>query len=327
MRILFAGSPSIAVPSLTALSQMEYADKNIQLVGLLTNPDSAQGRKSDLIPTETASAVAAISAERLSRGLPPVAVLKFDRLNAAAREQAALLKCDLLVCFAYGRIFGPKFLSLFPLGGINIHPSLLPRFRGPAPIQAAILSGDDETGITIQAIAPEMDSGVIFAQEKIKLGSRETASSLGETVSLKAAEMLSRLIPEIAAGSAKTTPQTGEPSYCSIITREQGRIDWKSGAIEIDAKVRAYNPWPLCFTQWGNESLNIIEGSVFPNPDNKKPDETPGMVLGIDRAFGILIQTGNGVYAVSHLQRQTKKAMDWKAFINGARDFSGSRLE
>ena len=324
MNILFAGSPGIAVPSLKALSEIEFADKNIKLTGLLTNPDSAQGRKSGLIPTDVSTAAVELSALRQGQGLPEIIQKKCAKLGRAEREDIAALKCDLLISFAYGRIFGPKFLELFPMGGINIHPSLLPKYRGPSPITAAILHRDKETGITIQKLGLEMDAGDILAQESFALNGNETTESLSQFVSELAAKMLKSLIPDIARGFVKSRPQAGEPLYCSLITKEQGRLDWNLPAEEIDAQVRAYNPWPLCFTIWGGEELYILQGGVF--EDASESNLTPGLVKGIDRDHGILIQTGNGVYAVKYLQRRAKKAMDWKAFVNGARDFAGSLL-
>ena len=335
MKILFAGSPDIAVPSLMAISEMECAESpgqsKIQLAGVLTNMDSAQGRKSALMPTEVSVAATALSKERVDKGFPPITQLKFNSLGSEAREQAALLKCDLLVCFAYGRIFGPKFLSLFPMGGINIHPSLLPRFRGPSPIAAAILAGDLETGISIQTIAAEMDSGLILSQEKIPLSGRETSVSLNDTVALKAAQMLKSLLPGLAGGLIVPQPQIGEPLYCKMIVKEDGHLDWSQSAAKIDAMVRAYNPWPLCYTGWKGENIFFYEGCVFDNIDNdhpvhKMPHKEPGFVLGTERGLGILIQTGHGVYAVSRVQRQAKKVMDWKDFLNGTQDFIGSVL-
>jgi methionyl-tRNA formyltransferase len=298
---------------------MECTD--LYLAGILTNPDTPQGRKSTLVPTEISAAAAALSAERQG-SIAPIVQIKPDKLNGPVREQVAALRCDLLISFAYGRIFGPKFLGLFPMGGINIHPSLLPRFRGPSPITAAILARDSETGITIQKLGPEMDAGDILAQERIALSRKETTASLGETVSVRAATMLRDLIPALAAGSVKARPQEGEPVYCSLIKKEQARLDWNLGAEEIDARVRAYNPWPLCYTHWNGEELYILEGKKV---TDLVPDIMSGTVTGISEQ-GILIQTGDGVYAVSRLQRKAKKALDWKAFLNGARGFIGSRL-
>ncbi|GHV94837.1 methionyl-tRNA formyltransferase [Spirochaetia bacterium] len=335
---MFAGSPAIAVPALEALVALGSANGNavggaddnadggadgstdsnagFELAGVLTNPDSARGRHGKLEPTGIGAA-----AERLAQGIP---VLKPAKLDAEVREQTAALKADLLVSFAYGRIFGPKFLALFPQGGINIHPSLLPQYRGPTPIPAAILNCDHETGISIQRLAPEMDSGDILIQERFALNGRETTASLGEIMAQKAAQLLPETLKGLAAGSLRGTPQNhGEASYCSLIAKEEGLIDWSKSAREIDARIRAFDPWPLCWTKHGGQQLFILKAEPL---DATAQSETAGLVLGIDKQRGILVQTGEGVLAVTELQYQTKKALEWRAFLNGARNFAGSRL-
>jgi len=312
MRILFAGSPAIAVPCLEALSCTE----EIELAGVLTNPDTPKGRHGDPAPTEIGEA-----AQRLK--IAPV--LKPLKLDAAARDQVEALKCDLLVSFACGHFFGPKFLALFPMGGINIHPSLLPKYRGPSPIQAAILNRDTITGISIQTLADEMDCGDILAVEQIQLTGRETTASLGEIAAQKAAVMLPNVIRKIADGTAEKTEQNhSEATHCKLFTKDDGIINWNQSAAEIDAKIRAFNPWPLCMTVHGGRRLNILESDIYSG--EKTEPEPPGKVLGIDKNCGILIQTGGGVLAVTMLQYQTKKALFWRDFLNGARDFIGSRL-
>jgi methionyl-tRNA formyltransferase len=321
MRVLFAGSPGIAVPALKALAAMDEAGE-AELAGLLTNPDSPRGRRGQPEPTDVSAAAAALSACREARGLPPIVQLKPEKLRREAREAAAALEADLLLVFAYGRIFGPKFLSLFPLGGINIHPSLLPKYRGPAPIPAAILARDGETGITIQRIAGEMDTGDILLQERFPLEGRETTASLSALAAEKSAGLLPPLIRAMARGEAGAFPQRGEASYCSRISKEDGLIDWNLGAAEIDARIRAYTPWPLAFTGQGNNALYILEGTVIEEESGK----APGTVLCADKARGILIQTGASLLAVTRLQYQAKKALFWKDFLNGAKDFIGAQL-
>ena len=309
MKILFAGSPAIAVPSLEALCNID----GVELVGVLTNPDSPKGRHGKPEPTEAGETVL-----RMGAG---TTVLKPEKLDADAREQVALLKPDLLVSFAYGRIFGPMFLALFPLGGINIHPSLLPKYRGPSPVQAAILNRDSVTGISIQTLAKEMDKGDILAQEQLQLTGRETAGSLSGVVAQKAAHMLPELLKKIANGTAERNAQNhSEASYCPMFSKEDGIIDWKQSAPDIDVKIRAFDPWPLCRTIHNGRELIILKADVF---KGNCQSGTPGMVLGIDKKDGILIQTGNGILAVTELQYQAKKALGWRDFLNGARDFTG----
>ena len=311
MRVLFAGSPVIAVPSLEEI----YRQEGIELVGALTNADTPKGRHAAPQPTDIAAAAQKIN------GMP---VLKPEKLDASAREQVALLKPDILISFAYGHIFGPKFLALFPLGGINIHPSLLPKYRGPSPIQTAILNRDPVTGITVQTLALEMDQGDILAAERIELSDRETAGSLGELAAQKAAQMIISVLMKIKDGTVTKTAQNHEEaSYCKLISRDDGLIDWSLSAVQIEAKIRAFDPWPLCRTIHNGRELYILKADIF---KGQAPEKSPGQVLGIDKENGILIQTGDGILSVTQLQYQAKKALAWRDFLNGARDFLGSRL-
>jgi methionyl-tRNA formyltransferase len=188
-----------------------------------------------------------------------------------------------------------------------------------------------------------MDAGDILSQERIVLTGKETTASLSEAVAVLTASMLRDLFPALATGSVEARPQQGTPIYCSLIKKEQASLDWNLRAEEIDASVRAYNPWPLCYTHWNGEELYIIEGKKVTDTvwgvgsrewgvgqSQKKVisdsiESVPGLVTGTG-GYGILIQTGDGVYAVSRLQRKAKKALDWKTFLNGAQGFIGSRL-
>lgn len=316
MRVVFAGSPNIAAPSLETLAGM----KDVELAGVLTNPDTPKGRSGIPQPTEVG-----IAAEKI--GVP---ILKPQKLDAQAREQISALKPDLLVSFAYGSFFGPKFMALFPLGGINIHPSLLPKYRGPTPIQTAILNRDSVTGITIQMLAQQMDSGDILSQEKLQLTGRETTASLSETVAVKAAQMLPDVLGKIAGGIVSGMPQNhSEASYCSLITKDDGKIDWNLSAVDIDAKIRSFDPWPLCRTIHKGLELFILKADVFRQEcptEGCGEKKSAGLVFCTDKQNGILIQTGNGILAVTELQFQNKKALFWKDFLNGAHDFIGSVL-
>jgi len=313
MRILFAGSPAIAVPSLEAVAAMNGA--GFELAGLLTKADNPRGRSGRPEPTECAMAAAAAA----------IPQLKPEKLDSAAREQAAVLNADLLVSFAYGKIFGPQFLALFPLGGINIHPSLLPKYRGAAPIPAAILNRETVTGITIQRLAAEMDSGDILVQETVPLSGRETTASLSDLMAHKAVQLLSSALQGIAGGTLTARPQDhAAATYCSLIEKEDGLIDWTQSAGEIDARIRAFDPWPLSWTTHGELQLFVLKAQALESAGNVPA--LPGQVLGKDKDKGILIQTGNGILAVTELQYRTKKAQEWKTFLNGARNFLGAKL-
>jgi len=314
VRVLFAASPAIAIPALQSLCRTD----GIELAGVLTNPDSPKGRHGTPAPTEIGEAAAKICLS--------VPVLKPNKLDASAREQVSSLKPDMLVSFAYGCIFGPKFLALFPLGGINIHPSLLPKYRGPSPVQAAILNRDGETGITVQILAKEMDSGDILARENLQLTGNETAGSLGEIMAQKAAVILPQVLRDIASGAARAQPQDhSKASYCSLITRDDALIDWKKSAVEIEACIRAFYPWPLCRTIHNGRELYILKAVIY-SGEALNEKKSPGQVAGIDKQAGILVQTGEGILAITELQYQGKKALFWRDFLNGARNFLNAWL-
>ena len=308
MRILFAGTPEIAVPSLAA------AAAEHTVVAVLTNPDKAAGRGKIPAPPPVKEAA-------LRLGLP---VMQPEKLDAAFREETASRAPELLVAFAYGRIFGPRFLACFPRGGINIHPSLLPRHRGPSPLSAAILAGDSQTGITVQSLAPRMDAGDIILRESFSLDGKETTGSLTEIAAEKGAALLVQALGLIAAGRESRVPQDdGAASYCGLVDRDQAKIDWNSSACRIERMVCAFDPWPGAWTRFGESSLRIVAAEILPSGGGA---ETPGTVLGVDTQRGILVQTGEGILAVSRLQLQAKKTLDFVSFMNGVRGFAGTVL-
>ncbi|MBQ0165895.1 MAG: methionyl-tRNA formyltransferase [Treponema sp.] len=323
MKILYAGSPDISARVLMDMQKLLLAGGRHEIVGVLTNPPSTKGRHHELIPTDTGAAAAEL-------GLP---VLTPEHLDAAAREQVAALKPDILVCFAYGKIFGPKFMALFSEGGINYHPSLLPLYRGCAPAQAAILNREPFTGLTVQRLAQGMDEGDILVQEKLELTGTETAGSLLDDAAARGAELLVKALDALASGTASPVPQDGtKATYCTMLKKEDGRIDWSQGAADIDARIRAYSPWPGAFTSVGGVQLKLLKAAVYNEAAESAEagcadESAAGTVIGVDKKAGILIQAGNGVLAVSELQWQAKKAMDFKAFLNGTKNFEGTRFD
>jgi len=322
-RILFAGTPDIAVPSLERL----YGSHEI--VGVLTNPDreAGRGRRISFSP---------VKEKAVELGLP---VFQPEKLDGVFRGSVAALDPDILVVVAYGKFFGPKFLALFPFGGVNLHPSLLPRYRGPSPINAAILAGDRETGITVQRLALEMDAGDIVLQERIPLSGVETAGSLAACAAERGAALLEEALRLLEEGRAVPRPQDGaSATFCGLLTREMGRIDWGRSAGEIDRLVRAFTPAPGAWTTFRGETLRILSaspvdldagsdvGTVRAGSDGVGSRPFQGKILGVDKRRGILIQTGQGILAVTELQLQSKKAMDHRSFANGIRDFDGAFL-
>lgn len=327
LNVLFAGSPDCAVPSLREIARAH------RVVAVLTNPPAAQGRSGDLVPTPVeAEARRLIDEGVIAHGTP---ILTPAKITQDVRDAIALAKPDIMACFAYGKIFGPKTLALFPLGAINLHPSLLPRWRGCAPVPAAILARDRETGITIQKMALEMDAGDIIIQEKMPLDGRETAESLLAKAALIGAPLMVDALNRYEKGPVDGKKQNAEDAtYCAMLCKDDGEIDWTSAAVDIDARIRAFHPWPGAFTESKAQILLIHAAHVFEgtHEDAEHGEMThpvtaaPGTVLGIDKKEGILVQTGEGILALECLQWRSKKPLDWKSFMNGSRDFIMAKL-
>ncbi len=313
MRVLFAGTPEIAVPALRA------AARSTEVCAVLTAPDRGRGRGRKV----TASPV---KREAEQMGLP---VLQPERLDTEARSAVAQLSPELLVCVAYGKIFGPKFLKLFPHGGVNLHPSLLPRHRGPAPIPAAILAGDRETGVTIQALSERMDAGDIYMQSHRPLNGTETSEQLTAELAETGAELLAETLKRIAVGTAARVPQDENlATYCGMLEKGDGLIDWSLPAAYIERMVRAYLPWPGAYTYFSGTELKILSaclpvGSAL---QGEAIGGDPGAVVGVDKQHGILVQTADGVLGVLRLQLKSRKPAAWRDFLNGNPAILGSVL-
>ncbi len=315
--VVFAGSPECAVPSLEAVARAH------RIVAVLTNQPAPAGRSGTPVPTPVHLAAERLKAEGIIPADAPI--LTPTKITDDVRSAIANREPNLLVCFAYGKIFGPKTLALFPLGALNLHPSLLPRWRGCAPVPAAILARDAETGITVQKMALEMDSGDILIQEKIALDGTETADGLLERAAFEGAPLLVRAIDLVESGAARAKPQeSADATYCSMLRKEDGEIRWADSAEEIDARIRAFTSWPGAFTHAGDNVLLILK--AHPYRGETTADPIPGKVIGIDKKEGILVQTGKGALAVERLQWRSKKPLDWKSFMNGTREFTGSTL-
>jgi methionyl-tRNA formyltransferase len=317
LRILYAGSPEPSAVTLRMLlKDKKLVSADCHVVAVLTNPASAQGRHKTLVPTPVSTAAC-------EAGIP---VFTPEHLDTAFRTQIVPLQVDLLVCFAYGHIFGPKFLAMFRKGAVNLHPSLLPKYRGATPVPAAILNRDRETGISIQKIGLEMDAGDLLVQKKILLDGTETSGTLLERCAREGSVLLSDILCRTAEKGIlpDAVSQAGEPSYTKMITKEDGRIKWNRSAPEIDALVRAYTPEPGCWTLYGNLVLRILSAHIVSDMDF---DAVPGTVADYDTGEGILVKTGNGILAVNRLQLQAKKAMKCNDFMNGCRNFIGTVLD
>ncbi len=309
MKILFAATGEIAVPTLVRLHEAGLVKS------VFTAPDAPGKRGKSLVKTPIK-----LKAEEL--GIP---VSSPEHLGKVARIEASLTMCDTLVSFCYGKIFGPKFLSLFEQK-FNIHPSLLPKYRGCAPLYAAIRNGDRSSGITIQDIALGCDEGDIYATKPFDLNGDENEASLSERVAELAAEMAYSFFTSAIPEPRK---QEGEASWCTFIKKEDGRLDFTSDNSTLHAQIRSCYPWPkaVCEFQGSPLYLTSVYGSLFEAESESSDGVIPGSVVALDKKKGFKIATGKGFIYVNKLQLPTKKEMDAVSFYNGNKSILGSVLK
>lgn len=306
-RVIFMGTPEFAVPVLATLLQASF-----DVVGVVTQPDRPAGRGRKL----EASPVKALAVQH---GL---FIMQPPTLKAPeAVAELAALQPDVIVVAAFGQILRPAVLDLSPYGCINVHASLLPRWRGAAPVQAAILAGDQVTGSTIMRMDVGMDTGPILAQAALAIQPDDTGGSLTERLAHQGAELLATTLPRWLAG--EITPQAqdaGLATLCRPLRKDQGQIDWTRPASEIALAVRAFNPWPAASTLWQGLPLRILQAAALPG----QTGDPPGQVMQVDGA--LVVTTGDGVLRLDALQLAGRAAMPASDFARGQRGFAGSRL-
>jgi methionyl-tRNA formyltransferase len=251
VRAVFFGTPDFAVPSLTAL-----LDAGVEVPLVVTQPDRPVGRHAAPLPSAVARAAEA-------RG---IAVEKPERLrgNDELLRRIGDLTPDVGAVVAYGRLLPNTLLALPRLAFVNVHASLLPKYRGASPIQAAILAGDRETGVVTMRVVEELDAGPLYRQRRVAIGDREGADSLTRRLAAAGGEILVETLRDLAAGSIEASPQEGEPSFCKPIRREDGEVDWTLPAVAIERRLRAYTPWPGLFTFLGEERVKILAADAGP---------------------------------------------------------------
>jgi methionyl-tRNA formyltransferase len=308
MRVVFMGSAEIAIPSL----KMMVAAGIDEVVGVVTQPDRPKGRKRVLSPCPVKEAA-------LEWGLHVLSPEKIGAEDCVA--ELASLKPDLFVVVAYGQYIPERVLELAGHRGINMHPSLLPLYRGAAPIQGALLNGDLVTGVTIIDVARQMDAGDMLAQREFAIASEDTAGSLHDSLAVFGGELLLDVMGQIRAGSEVRTAQDHSRAVeVSKLHKEDGRIDWSLPAAEIRNRVRAFNPWPSCFVDMpGGEVLKVLRVSV------EEVSGRPGEVVACDGA-GPLVACGSGALRLIEVQPQGRNPMDGRAFLNGRKLASGDFL-
>lgn len=276
-------------------------------MGVLTQPDRPKGRGQQL----AASPVKQV-AEAAHLPLAQPETLR----TAEGREALVRWNPDVLVVVAYGLILPVEALAIPRFGCVNIHASLLPRWRGAAPIQRAILAGDEETGITIMLMDAGLDTGPMLLQKRMPIGPRDTAGTLHDRLAAQGAEALLEALADLEAGTARTTPQPEEGvTYAAKLAKAEARIDWYARAIEIERKVRAFNPWPIAETRLHGEQLRILDAAAEMEESTRLAGQPPGTVLAItERA--LLVQCGLGRLAVYEVQRPGRRPVKARDFAN-----------
>lgn len=302
MKVFFAGTPQNAAETLRALKK-----SGVDVVGVLTRTDAPVGRKREL----TASAVAT---EAQALGLP---VIKSNTLDAATLSRIQALKPDLGLVVAYGAFLGPQALSALKLGWINLHYSLLPKYRGAAPVQHAILNGESETGVSIFQLDQGMDTGPVFISVPTVIEPGESAARLLQRLTNLGITALLELLPAIAAGIAKPTPQNDpDATFANKITRETAQIDWNKSALKIEHLVNAMNPEPVAWTILKQESFRIIDARVSHLEDSA---EHESLSIGgiITRNDTVLAKCGTGYLELLVVQPAGKKLMQASEWLRG----------
>lgn len=309
--IVFMGTPHFAVPSLHALAQGPYA------ITVVTQPDRAAGRGGRLTPPPVK-----VAAEQY--GLP---IIQPESLrDPDFRARLAALHPDVTVLVAYGEYVAPVLLDLPKRGSVNLHPSLLPRWRGSTPIQSAILAGDEFTGVSIIRMDRGLDTGPILAQRATPIAQEETHPELAARLAQLGADLLAETLPLWLRGEIEPVPQSDEDATLThTLKKEDGLIDWNLPAQEIARRVRAFQPWPGTYTTWQGRLLKIVR--AYPIEADQLP-EKPGTVtlLGEGKERKIIVWTGAGALHLLEVQLEGKPAIEAQALLSGYPHIVGSTL-
>lgn len=304
------GTPQFAVPVLEGLISSGYRP-----LAVYTQPDKPMGRGRNPAPSP-------VKKVALAHGLP---VIQPVRLNEPSQlERLSSLKPDVIIVAAFGQILRRQVLELPPFGCLNLHPSLLPRHRGASPIQSAILAGDEETGVSLMLLDEGLDSGPILAQRKIPIQPQDTAESLGEKLSQTGAGLLLETLPGWLSRKITAQPQDeSKATYSRPLSKADGEIDWKLSALELSRRVRAFYPWPGCYTFFRGKRLKILEAVPLPGEGLE-----PGKVITLEPSVSVPVGvvTGRGVLGLCRVQLEGKRGLSTEEFLKGKRDFIGRIL-
>lgn len=304
------GTPQFAVPPLEHLILNDY-----QVVAVYTQPDRAAGRGRSLVSSP-------VKRVAIDWRLPVVQPLGFRKGEAVG--QLASFKPDIIVVAAFGQILPQSVLDIPALGCLNLHPSLLPRFRGASPVVSAILAGDHFSGVSVMLMEAALDSGPVLVQAQVPVSSQDTTASLTAKLSLIAAQLLLETLPRWSKGELIPRPQDeAKATYCSPISKEEGKIDWHLPAVDIWRRVRAWQPWPGCYTEWRGKRLKIIEAVPLFGERNLEV----GRVVALNQEGAVFgVSTGEGILGVLKVQLEGKRAMPAAEFLRGQQQFIGALL-
>jgi methionyl-tRNA formyltransferase len=308
LKVSFAGTPEFAVPTLQAL-----ADSRHQLVGVLTQPDRPAGRGRELKSSPVKELTLKLG---LPLSQPPSLKTEADRAALAAWNP------DVLVVVAYGLILPVTALTLPRLGCLNVHASLLPRWRGAAPIQRAVLAGDARTGVTIMQMDAGLDTGPVLAERSVELTGEESSQSLFDQLARLGAGALAETLDALEAGTVTAVEQSSSGvTYAAKIDKKEAQVDWQRSAVEIGRQIRAFNPWPIAQTVWDGQQLRLWEAQPRSDED---PAAAPGQVLGLIGQH-LLVRCGQGSLAIARLQLPGRRPVTAREFAAG-RSLAGMRF-
>ena len=312
MRIVYMGSPAVAVSPLEQLLLNGH-----QIAAVYTRPDKPAGRGREILATPVKKAAT-------DWNLPVVQTASLKQPGAVT--QLAAFKPEVVVVAAFGQILPQAILDIPCYGCLNIHPSLLPEYRGASPVISTILAGDDFAGVSVMRLDAGTDTGPVFAQAQVPVLFNDTAESLTPRLFRVGAQMLLEVLAELPSGKILPVPQNDAlASYTSEIAREAGKIDWQRPAEEIWRMIRAYQPWPEAYTFWKGQQFTIKEAVPLPAVEGLSPGEVTILSQNLmGAAFGV--GTGTGLLGVIKLQTAGKKAMSAADFLRGQRDFAGGLL-
>lgn len=311
LKLVFLGSDPIALPLLDWLAGAGASEAAV--VGVFTQPDRPVGRGQQVQPN-------AIKRWAEARGLP---VFQPARLGPAELGQLAALGADLALVMAYGHILRPEFIGTPRLGTLNLHTSLLPRYRGASPIQTAVACGETETGVTLMRIVPELDAGPVADAARVPVGPHDTAVEVEARLAQACVPLLARCLPRLAAGNLAFTPQdAAQATFCRRLEKADGALDFAAPAAALAARINGLFPWPSCATTITGQSVRLGLAEALP----EAPDQPAGTVLGAD-GTGLRVATGAGTLRLLRLQRPGGKMLPAGEFLRGFPVAVGTRLE